>query len=44
MEKRVLLAVALSFGVLYVYQVFFPPAKPPVTATAAPSASAAPAS
>ena len=41
MEKRVLLAVALSFAVLYGYQVLFPPQKlvqnpaPPVSAPAA---------
>ena len=31
MEKRVLLAVLLSFVVLYGYQAMFPPPKPPVT-------------
>jgi YidC/Oxa1 family membrane protein insertase len=34
MEKRVLLAVALSFVVLYGYQVMFPPAPPPAFETA----------
>jgi len=33
MEKRVLLAVALSFVVLYGYQVMFPPAPPPTFET-----------
>jgi YidC/Oxa1 family membrane protein insertase len=39
MEKRVLLAVALSFVVLYGYQLLFPPSKPPQTSTAPPQAS-----
>ena len=37
MEKRVLIAVALSFLVLYGYQTFFPPPKTP-TQTVAPPA------
>ncbi|MGH8431614.1 MAG: membrane protein insertase YidC, partial [Solimonas sp.] len=39
MEKRVLLAVALSFVVLYGYQVMFPPAPPPTFETPPVSAS-----
>src|SRR4051794_2311841 len=37
MEKRVLIAVALSFLVLYGYQAFFPPPKPPVQSAAPPT-------
>ncbi len=37
MEKRVLIAVALSFLVLYGYQAFFPPPKPPVQTVAPPA-------
>jgi YidC/Oxa1 family membrane protein insertase len=37
MEKRVLLAVALSFIVLYGYQAMFPPPKPSPAATGQPS-------
>ncbi len=36
MEKRVLLAVALSFVVLYGYQAMFPPPKPPQRSASAP--------
>jgi YidC/Oxa1 family membrane protein insertase len=46
MEKRVLLAVVLSFVVLYGYQALFPPPKPadkPVTGTPAPQDLPAPA-
>src|SRR6188472_883299 len=35
MEKRVLLAVVLSFVVLYSYQVLFPPPKPAANGTTA---------
>jgi YidC/Oxa1 family membrane protein insertase len=42
MEKRVFLAILLSFVVLAVYQVAFPPAKPAVPPAAATSASATP--
>jgi YidC/Oxa1 family membrane protein insertase len=46
MEKRVLLAILLSFVVLYGYQAMFPPPEPPKTQTAqskpAPAAPAAP--
>ena len=43
MEKRVLLAVALSFVVLYGYQLMFPPAPPPAVETLpAPGASSDP--
>jgi len=38
MEKRVLLAVVLSFIVLYGYQALFPPPKPPEKPAASPSA------
>jgi len=44
MEKRVLLAVVLSFVVLYGYQALFPPPKPadkPITGTSAPQGSPA---
>jgi YidC/Oxa1 family membrane protein insertase len=39
MEKRVLLAVVLSFIVLYGFQALFPPATPPERSTAAPAGS-----
>jgi YidC/Oxa1 family membrane protein insertase len=44
MEKRVLIAVVLSFIVLYGYQAMFPPPKPadPGTATGAPASQATP--
>jgi len=41
MEKRVLIAVALSFLVLYGYQTFFPPPKTPVQTVAPPSVTGA---
>jgi YidC/Oxa1 family membrane protein insertase len=37
MEKRVLIAIALSFLVLYGYQAFFPPPKAPVQTVAPPA-------
>ena len=42
MEKRVLLAVALSFVVLYGYQAMFPPPKPPQRAPVSAEAPASP--
>ena len=42
MEKRVLLAVVLSFGVLYAFQAMFPQPEPPKPGAAAPSAVSAP--
>jgi YidC/Oxa1 family membrane protein insertase len=44
MEKRVLLAVALSFVVLYGYQVLFPPPKPVQSPAVAPQTSSSPVS
>ena len=43
MEKRVLLAVALSFVVLYGYQAMFPPPKPPQRTPASSQAASTPA-
>src|SRR5436190_14412159 len=43
MEKRVLIAVALSFLVLYGYQAFFPPPKPAVQTVAPPAVTGSPA-
>ncbi len=42
MEKRVLIAVILSFIVLYGYQAMFPPPKPPVNKSAAASQTTTP--